>query len=91
MGIEEPSSVANEAQHVETSAFAELRASCETCSARKKRCDGVQPCCGYCNSRGLNCVYSVKRRRGPAKGTKYRRRQPKIGLVMEDDDDDTCG
>ncbi|ORY24485.1 fungal-specific transcription factor domain-domain-containing protein [Naematelia encephala] len=30
---------------------------CEMCRARKKKCDGVQPCCQLCRSTKSKCVY----------------------------------
>ena len=31
---------------------------CNTCKARKKRCDKYLPDCGYCTKRGLDCRYT---------------------------------
>ncbi|KAI8872125.1 hypothetical protein GQ42DRAFT_119826, partial [Ramicandelaber brevisporus] len=35
-----------------------LMASCDSCRARKNKCDGVKPNCAGCVKRGIPCIYS---------------------------------
>ncbi|KAI5860031.1 hypothetical protein GGS23DRAFT_599957 [Durotheca rogersii] len=35
---------------------------CATCKARKKKCDKVLPCCGYCVRKSLGCSYEPRPR-----------------------------
>jgi hypothetical protein len=36
---------------------------CELCRERKVKCDGVQPSCGRCSAKSLDCVFSTKHTR----------------------------
>lgn len=46
-----------------------VKNACLACRAKKARCDGVQPTCGQCTSKGRECQY-VKSRRGGARKKK---------------------
>ncbi|KAN0106619.1 Fungal specific transcription factor domain containing protein [Hyaloscypha variabilis] len=42
---------------------------CLVCRAKKMRCDGAMPFCGYCTSHSHNCQYATSRQKtGPKKG-----------------------
>jgi hypothetical protein len=43
-----------------------VKNACLSCRTKKARCDGYQPICGQCSSKGRECVY-VKSRRGGAR------------------------
>ncbi|CAM9633101.1 unnamed protein product, partial [Ascophyllum nodosum] len=51
-----------------------LRKSCDYCVRMKRACDGKTPC-GLCTRRNKECTRSVKKKSGPAKGTKYAARR----------------
>ncbi|CAN0045736.1 unnamed protein product, partial [Ectocarpus sp. 8 AP-2014] len=53
-----------------------LRKSCDYCVRMKRGCSGGTPC-ALCNRRNKNCIRSIKKRSGPAKGTKYCKRKPR--------------
>ncbi|KAF8247028.1 hypothetical protein K440DRAFT_601577 [Wilcoxina mikolae CBS 423.85] len=38
--------------------------SCETCKARKVKCDRAQPSCGWCSRNGHECIYRQKKKPG---------------------------
>ncbi|CCX10632.1 Similar to Uncharacterized transcriptional regulatory protein C11D3.11c; acc. no. G2TRN9 [Pyronema omphalodes CBS 100304] len=38
--------------------------SCETCKARKVKCDRAQPSCGWCSRNGQECIYRQKKKPG---------------------------
>jgi hypothetical protein len=46
-----------------------VKNACLACRAKKARCDGAQPICGQCTSKGRECQY-VKSRRGGARKKK---------------------
>ena len=46
-----------------------VKNACLSCRTKKARCDGVQPICTQCSSKGRECVY-VKSRRGGARRRK---------------------
>ncbi|CAM9288268.1 unnamed protein product, partial [Pylaiella littoralis] len=54
----------------------QLRKSCDYCVRMKRGCDGGTPC-ALCTRRNKHCIRSVKKRSGPAKGTKYCKRKPR--------------
>eukprot|EP00903_Cladosiphon_okamuranus_P013377 g12467.t1 len=54
----------------------QLRKSCDYCVKMKRGCDGGTPC-ELCTRRNKQCIRSVKKRSGPAKGTKYCKRKPR--------------
>jgi hypothetical protein len=48
---------------------------CDSCRRRKRKCDGVQPCCGACGRLGLQCSYQTQmKKRGPQAGVVKRLR-----------------
>jgi hypothetical protein len=46
-----------------------VKNACLSCRTKKARCDGIQPICTQCSSKGRECVY-VKSRRGGARRRK---------------------
>ncbi|KAK1999056.1 hypothetical protein LX36DRAFT_655865 [Colletotrichum falcatum] len=40
---------------------------CQSCQARKRRCDGGEPVCGLCSRLDVACVYTQRRKRGPGR------------------------
>lgn len=40
------------------------KAACDSCRSRKKKCDGLSPC-ALCCQRGIECVFTAARKRGP--------------------------
>lgn len=52
-----------------------LLAACLSCRTKKARCDGQQPVCGQCITKGRECVF-VKSRRG---GARKRKEKPSLG------------
>ncbi|CAN0038240.1 unnamed protein product, partial [Hapterophycus canaliculatus] len=53
-----------------------MRKSCDYCVRMKRGCSGGSPC-ELCSRRNKECIRSVKKRSGPAKGTKYCKRKPR--------------
>eukprot|EP01138_Halocafeteria_seosinensis_P010547 gb/GECG01010769.1/.p1 GENE.gb/GECG01010769.1/~~gb/GECG01010769.1/.p1 ORF type:complete len:923 (+),score=131.40 gb/GECG01010769.1/:1-2769(+) len=45
-----------------------LPKACESCHARKRKCDGNQPCAS-CSAKGVECVYRSPKKRGPKQGS----------------------
>lgn len=54
-----------------------LRKSCDLCVRLKRACDGESPC-QLCLRRQEECTRSVKKKSGPAKGTKYTTRRKRL-------------
>ncbi|ANB14628.1 Asg1p [Sugiyamaella lignohabitans] len=61
---------------------------CVQCRDRKVRCDGAQPSCGRCNSRGTNCTYAKKFARARVSAEYVRELEEKLGLVGGSDSRD---
>ncbi|KAI7834267.1 fungal-specific transcription factor domain-containing protein [Kickxella alabastrina] len=49
---------------VSAAAAARVNQACASCRRKKVRCDGVQPACGNCTSRGMGCTYLAQKKRG---------------------------
>ncbi|KAI8324117.1 hypothetical protein GQ54DRAFT_257160, partial [Martensiomyces pterosporus] len=47
-----------------TAAAGRVNQACASCRRKKVRCDGVQPSCGNCISRGMACTYLAQKKRG---------------------------
>ncbi|KAJ1846073.1 hypothetical protein LPJ70_002216, partial [Coemansia sp. RSA 2708] len=46
---------------------------CASCRRKKVRCDGGQPYCNNCSSRGIKCTYLAQKKRGRPPKTQTRR------------------
>ncbi|KAF4974894.1 hypothetical protein FZEAL_8260 [Fusarium zealandicum] len=60
-----------------TSSFgaqARVNSACLACKKRKAKCDGQVPSCQECGKRGIECIYSQRRFRGPGKTKEYTHR-----------------
>ncbi|KAJ2680790.1 hypothetical protein GGI25_000425, partial [Coemansia spiralis] len=49
---------------VAAAAAGRVTQACASCRRKKVRCDGVQPVCGNCVSRGISCAYLAQKKRG---------------------------
>ncbi|KAJ2220348.1 hypothetical protein IWW45_009123, partial [Coemansia sp. RSA 485] len=58
------SSVSPRVSAVAAAAAARVNQACASCRRKKVRCDGVQPACGNCVSRGMDCTYLAQKKRG---------------------------
>mmetsp|Transcript_9538 Transcript_9538/g.18844 ORF Transcript_9538/g.18844 Transcript_9538/m.18844 type:complete len:268 (+) Transcript_9538:553-1356(+) len=56
-------------QHVGNSVTSVRKTSCDMCTQIKVKCSGETPC-KRCAKKGLECVYSFSKKRGPPKGKK---------------------